>query len=115
MTRFLPVVVLAVILLACGGGGSSSGDNLLQFTGRNETEANFRGRVRDILLTAPGQSLCRGLQGLSAKEAVEVLQSDNVDDPSQFAGATPKPGQQADPKDLQRAAEIVLEECDRVD
>lgn len=105
--------VLAILLIACGGGSSSDGD-VLQFTGRDETEANFRGRVRDLLLNPAGQSICRGLQGLSPAEAAEVLRSDEGGDAAQFAGATPKPGQQANPEDLVRAAEIVLNECDRV-
>lgn len=113
MTRILAVTTALVLILACGGG-SSSDDNILQFTGRDETESNFRGRVRDILLTPAGQSICRGLQGLSPEEAAEVLRSDEGGDASEFAGATPKPGQQADPKDLRRAAEIVLTECERV-
>ena len=107
-------LIVMILLVACGGGASSD-DNVLQFTGRDETEANFRGRVRDILLTPPGQSICTGLRGLSPEEAAEVLRSDDDDDDaSQFAGATAKPGQSADPKDLRRAAEIVLQECGRL-
>jgi hypothetical protein len=100
-------------LTACGGGSSST-DNVLQFTGRDETEANFRGRVREIMLNPAGQAVCNGLRGLSPQEAAAVLRSDEAGDAAQFAGATPKPGQQADSKDLERAADIVLEECDRV-
>lgn len=110
----LTLGLLAISLLACGGGSSKDSD-VLQFTGRDETEANFRGRVRETLLSPLSRSICTGLRGLSAGEAAEVLRSDGPGDPAEIPGATPRPGQQAEPKDLVRAAEIVIEECDRID
>jgi len=117
MNRLLAGVAFALIaisVIGCSGGSSGDSNNVLQFTGRDETEANFRGRIRELMLSPAGQSICTGLRGLSAQEATEVLRSGAASDASQFAGSTPKPGQQADEKDLRRAAEIVLDECKRL-
>lgn len=110
------IATLSMLLVACGGD-DDSGQRVLRFTGRDETEANFRGRIRQIVGENPiGISvICTQVRGLSPKEAAAELARDASDDDGEVPkGTTPKPGQKGDAKDLERAAEIFQQECTRM-
>lgn len=111
MHRLLIAAMFAVLLVACSGG--DKGSRVLHFTGRDETEANFRDRVRQtIRLPNVKTALCLPLVGKSPKAAHELLKPDEDDDPNDIpTGATARPGQKGVEADLLRSAEIVLEEC----
>lgn len=112
MHRLLLVFTFAALLVACGGG-DDSGQRVLSFTGRDETEANFRQRIREIVGENPIgiNLLCTQIRGLPAKEAAALLAADpSEDDGAIPKGTTPKPEQ----KDLERAAEIFQQECTRM-
>lgn len=104
-------ILLGLMLFAsisCGGS-----DSVLHFSGRDETEANFRSRIRDLQAdnAAAWVKTCAALNGKTPQEAAALLISDAPI--VAVSGATPKPGQKADAADLVRAGEIVLEECKR--
>jgi hypothetical protein len=116
MHRLLITATFAALLIACSGG-DDKGSRVLHFTGRDETEAHFRNRIREITGENPiGISLmCTQIRGLSGKEAAAV-QALKPGDPEPEApeGTTPKPGQKGVPKDTERAAVILQEECKRM-
>lgn len=102
-----------MLLVACGGD-DDSGQRVLHFTGRDETEANYRQRVKDVLrLPNVKTAMCLPLVGKSPEAAHELLKPDEDDyNPNDVpVGATPRPGKNGVRSDLLRAAEIVLEEC----
>lgn len=112
--RTISYVLIALSILsvtACGGG--DKGDRVLHFTGRDETEANYRQRVQQLTrLPDVKTQLCLPLVGKTPEQAHELLKPDDDDGPTDIpAGATPRPGQKATQADLIRSAEIVLEEC----
>lgn len=114
MLRMTLIAGLAALAVACGG--DSEGDSgVLQFTGRDETEANFRARVTEIKQAEPQAwvQLCAAIEEMSPRQAAAALLDGGSEDDEIPAGATPKPGQAADADDLVRAAEIVKSECDR--
>lgn len=104
---------MSIALVSCGG--DDKGSRVLHFTGRDETEANYRDRVRQ-LTRLPGvkTELCLPLVGKTPEQAHALLTDVDDFDPTDIpAGATPRPGQKATRADLIRSAEIVLEECKR--
>lgn len=117
MKVLLFLSVMSMLLVACGGGddkASQSADRVLHFSGRDETEANFRERVRSLRFAVPDvfKQTCGRIVGLNAKAAAEKLRTDPAEsDGSIPKGATAKPGQKAVEADIERSAEIVLEEC----
>lgn len=117
--RVLVVLLLGVLLAGCGGDSKPTSaltsQRVLHFTGRDETEANFRDRVQQITrLPQAKTGLCLPLVGKSPEAARELLRtSGGAEQKDLPVGATPKPGQKADEADLLRSAEIVLEECKR--
>lgn len=114
MRRLLIAATFAALLIACSGG--DKGSRVLHFTGRDETEANFRDRVRQVIrLPDVKTAMCLPLVGKSPEAAHELLKPDEDDyDPNDVpTGATPRPGQKGVRTDLIRAAGIVLEECKR--
>lgn len=118
MTRILALLLLGALVLpvlACASNKSESGAAVLHFTGRDETESNFRGRIRTLAgQNSIGlQGICTQIRGLPPKEAVPLLASPSNDE-QVFAGSTPRPGQKAGQKDLERSAAIVQEECTRM-
>lgn len=113
MKTIAALLALTLFLAACGG----EGDNVIHFNGRDETEAGFRSRVTTLKTDEPGDwvKLCAALEGKTPQQAAALLvtagEESDLTDASQFAGATPKPGQKADADDLVRAARIVQDEC----
>lgn len=109
---FAALSIIAVT--ACGGGDDKAltGARVLHFTGRDETEANFRDRVRQVLRFPEAKTgLCLPLVGKSPEAARELLRTSRNDDNEVPTGATARPGQKASESDLLRSAEIVIEEC----
>ena len=113
MNRLHIAAFLTLLLMACGG--KDDGGRVLHFTGRDETEENFRARIRETVVDNPlGMKLvCYQVKDLSAKAAVELLKTTS-DSSTVPKGAIPKPGQTAIAADLERSAEIVQEECKRL-
>jgi hypothetical protein len=113
----LASVAIAMSLLACGGGDDLPSPiaqgRVLHFTGRDETEANFRQNTRELKLkeTVTWFAACNLLKGQTVQAAKDYLTSDDKDDDPLPKGAVRKPGQKAVEADLMRATEIVLEEC----
>lgn len=109
------VPILIVLLGACGGGGDGNDDRVLQFTGRDETESNFRSRTKEIRADNPGLwvQMCATLEGKTSSQAAALLIDEDGVPSGSVKGATNKPGQKANPDHLIRAAEIVQEECKR--
>jgi hypothetical protein len=110
------LVALSMLLVACGGGddkGALTGARVLHFTGRDETEANFRERTREVKLkeTASWFMACSLLKGQTVAAAREFLTKDDKDDGVIPKGSVAKPGQKGVDADVNRAVEIVLEEC----
>lgn len=112
MHRLLIAATFAALLIACSDG-NDKGSRVLHFTGRDETEANFRDRVRQVIrLPNVKTAMCLPLVGKSPRAAHELLKPDEDDDPNDIpTGATARPGQKGVEADLLRSAEIVLEEC----
>jgi hypothetical protein len=113
----LACVAFAMALSACSGGDDKplTGARVLHFTGRDETEANFRQRTREVKLkeTASWFAACALFKGQTVEAVQKYLTSDDKpDDPvSKYPGSVARPGQKAVDADLRRATEIVLEEC----
>src|SRR5574342_73971 len=105
--------LLGLFLIACGGKDDDS--RVLHFTGRDETEDNFRARIRQTVVDNPlGMKLvCYQVKDISAKAAVALLKTTS-DSSTVPKGATSKPGQTAVAADLERSAAIVQEECKRL-
>jgi len=116
MHRLLIAVSLVALLAACGGDDKLSPltqGRVLHFTGRDETEANYRQRTRELKLkeTVAWLFVCNQLKGQTVQAAKEYLTSDDKGDDTLPSGAVRKPGQKAVEGDLMRATEIVMEEC----
>jgi hypothetical protein len=117
MRRQLAVLTAIVLsaVLACGGGDAASGERILHFSGRDETEANFRARIQRVMsdnAVAFGL-ICEQVRDLDAAAALALLRvADGVSAPLP-EGATPRPSQTAVPDDLLRSVGIVQEECRR--
>ena len=109
-------MAILVITLAVACSGSDSNDSrVLHFGGRDETEANYRARIKQAFGSTPLAigAICTPLKGLSPKETLPLVPIDPQENPT-FPGATPRPGQVAREADLLRAAGILIEECAKV-
>lgn len=111
----IALAALVILAMACGSSKSSSSGSsaVLHFTGRDETEANFRTRLRQVYGSNPAgvTIICHQVKGLSAKDAVQFVVTSNTTDPSTIAGATPRAGQVATQADLEKATAIYQDEC----
>jgi hypothetical protein len=109
------VVLAALLLLACGGGKEGEGA-ILHLEGWNISETDYRAIVRATLVGLGGEDFCKGLQGLSPTEILDIMAGNDVSGPNAEApaGATPVPNQTADPDDGIRMATIIKEECERI-
>ena len=111
----LGAAVALAILAACGEGadGGRDGGDLLHLRESDISEAAYRNLVRAMLLEPGAIEFCQGIQGLSPQEVVEVSGTPNPE-ATALAGSTAMPGQTPDVDDLEQAARIMQEECDRI-
>lgn len=109
--KILAAAILILLLSACGG----SSDRVLHFTGRDETEAGFRDRMQAAKRddARAWLQLCAAVNGIPAEKAAALLVGDEPVDITQFAGATPRPGQKPNADDVIRGTKIIQEECKR--
>jgi len=108
------VVSLGLFLAVCGGG---SGERVLHLNGFDMSESDFKAHVRRTLIDNPGWvDTCKGLQGLSPKEMLGVVEANGP--PTGTATVPPKaipvPGQAAAPEDKERVTAIYKAECERL-
>jgi hypothetical protein len=84
--------------------------------GFNVTPDNYRGYLRVLLLAQGASSFCNGLKGLSAAEFLALPTASSRETPMATPPAnwTPVPGQTKNPDDALAAAQILIDECDRV-
>ena len=104
MRQIVIMALAAALLMACGGAKATDSERVLHLGSGDVTESAFRQRTQSALLDTGGDTLCRGLQGLSDEEAAAALKPSTTPD-----GATP-----GEPSDVLRAAAIVKEECARI-
>jgi len=106
-----------LLLVACGGGGD--GDRLLELRGYDIAESDYRTAIRSQFLNPLHAGICPSLVGLSPADVVELADIED-DAPEETPEETPPPGSTVKPDqvgeegDKVRAAEIILEECDRL-
>ena len=99
----------ALLLLAACSSGGGDVERVLVLGAGDFTEQEFRLQLRTGFLSAmpSARSLCAGLEGLSDREAAEVLAQ------AQDERGTPTV-QPPVAADRERAAAIIKEECNRI-
>ena len=103
--RILAVVVLVALFIACS---SSPSPRTLSLKTGDFTEDEWRDQVR-LSLTQPGAAeMCRSIEGLSPAEVTRI--SDE-----QIRQGIWTPTQEGNASDRNRASEIQLEECARIE
>lgn len=112
----LVLVTILFLVVACGGGGGDSKTNILHVKNQDISEDNLRAVWRASLINnlVGGALVCKQLEGLTPEGVINFFRSLPDTDPNStpVAGATYRPGQAGDGKDLQRAATIFQEECE---
>ena len=103
-------------LVACSGSDGDSDDRVLELRGYDITEQDYQTTIRLRFLNPLDASVCDSLVGLSPEDVVELATLEIETNPQEPPSprATVKPDQLGDPDDRERAAEIILEECDRL-
>jgi hypothetical protein len=105
------------VIAACGVKDRDSAENVLHLREYDATEEEFRTYVQLEFTPAA----CRQLEGLSPREVVNVANASDSGGESLWTqygervGLREVPGQRADEASMLRAAQIMLEVCERFD
>lgn len=97
-------LILSVLMLITACSTAPDDSHVLHLPGEDITEHDFTVRIRSRLVVSGGQAFCASLQGLSNKDALEML--DATQDGSIAADS--------DQNSRLRAMTLIEQECSRV-